>query len=75
MKCVICRRGKTSPGHTTVTLTRETLTLVVKDVPAMVCENCGEEFVEGETTARLLEAAEEALKAGVQVEVRSYVAA
>ena len=64
-----------SDGVATVTLTRDALTLVVKDVPALVCDNCGEEYVEDAVTARLLETAEEALKAGVQVDVRSYVAA
>ena len=75
MKCVICRHGETAPGAATVTLTREDTTLVVKDVPAQVCGNCGEEYVDSEITERLLEAAEEAVKAGVQVDVRSYVPA
>jgi YgiT-type zinc finger domain-containing protein len=75
MKCVICKQGETRPGAATVTLTRETLTLVVKGVPAQVCENCGEEYVNETTTARLLQVAEEAVQAGVQVDVREYVAA
>lgn len=75
MKCAICRHGDMKSGTVTVTLTRDDLTLVVKDVPALVCENCGEEYVEDEVTARLLETAEEALKDGVQVDVRNYVAA
>ena len=75
MNCVICRHGDMGDGVATVILTRDTLTLVVKDVPALVCDNCGEEYVEDAVTSRLLETAEEALKAGVQVDVRSYVAA
>ena len=75
MKCVICRHGETAPGAATVTLTREDTTLVVKDVPALVCDNCGEEFVDSEITERLLKAADEAVKAGVQVDVRNYVPA
>ena len=51
------------------------MTLVVKGVPARVCPNCGEEYVDEETAARLLHAAEEAARAGVQVEIREYVAA
>ena len=49
--------------------------LVVRNVPAEVCEVCGEEYIAEETTARLLSAAEEAARAGVQVDVREYVAA
>ena len=75
VKCVICKHGETAPGFATLTLTHDAMTLVVRDVPASVCDNCGEEYVESEITARLLEAAERAAKSGVQVEVRSYTAA
>ena len=75
MKCVICRHGDMSDGVATVTLVRDALTLVVKNVPALVCDNCGEEYVKDTVTTRLLETAEEALKAGVQVDVRYYVVA
>ena len=75
MKCVICKHGETLPGTATVTLTRDAMTLVLKGVPALVCENCGEEYVDEDTTRRLLRVAEEAAQAGVQVDVREYVAA
>jgi YgiT-type zinc finger domain-containing protein len=75
MTCAICKHGETQPGETTLTLTRDALMLVVKRVPARVCDNCGETYVDEATTARLLQAAQEAAEAGVQVEVREYVAA
>ncbi len=75
MKCVICKQGETRPGAVTVTLEREETTLVFKNVPAQVCENCGESYVDEATTEQLLTAAEAAVKAGVQVEVREFVAA
>jgi len=75
MKCVICRQGDTKPGTPTVTLEREGTTLVIKDVPARVCENCGEEYVGEEITRRLLKCAEDAAGAGVQVDIRRYNAA
>ncbi len=74
MKCVICRQGETRPGKPTVKLERDALTLVGKSVPALVCDNCGEEYMDEATTARLLKTAEEAAQAGVQVDVREYVA-
>ncbi len=49
--------------------------MVFKSVPAEVCSNCGEEYVDESTTARLLSAAEDAMKTGVQVDVREYIAA
>ncbi len=75
MKCVICKHGETRSGTTTVTLEREGMTLVFKGVPAQVCQNCGEAYLDEATTARLLMTAEEAARAGVQVDVREYVAA
>ncbi|MGA7669694.1 MAG: type II toxin-antitoxin system MqsA family antitoxin [Nitrolancea sp.] len=75
MKCAICRHSETHPGVTTVTLTRDAATLVFKGVPAQICDNCGEEYVDEKTTARLLAIAEDAIRAGVQVDVREYVAA
>ncbi|WP_419638865.1 type II toxin-antitoxin system MqsA family antitoxin, partial [Thiolapillus sp.] len=41
MECVICKTGETRPGHVTVTLQREGVTLLIKDVPAEICDNCG----------------------------------
>ena len=75
MTCVICKNGETRPGTATVTLERENATVVIKGVPARVCKNCGEEYVDEGITARLLKTAEEAVRAGVQVDVRTYEAA
>ena len=75
MKCAICKIGETQPGKATVTLTRGQMTLVVKGVPALVCANCGEEYVDEATSAKLLTLADDAAKAGVEVDVREYVAA
>ncbi len=75
MKCVVCKQGETKVGKATITLERDGTTLVVKGVPANVCTNCGEEYVSEEITARLLKNAEEAVQAGVQVDVREYIAA
>lgn len=75
MKCVICKHGETEQGTTTVTLERGSLTLVVKGVPAQVCDNCGEAYMDEATTRQLLETAETEVKAGAQVEIREYKAA
>ena len=75
MKCIICKQGETRPGLATVTLEREGTMLIVKSVPAQVCQNCGEEYITESITAKLLQQAEEAVRAGVQVTVRTYAAA
>jgi len=50
------------------------MTLVVKDVPAKVCDNCGEEYIEDAVSDRLIQQAEVAAGAGVQVDIRKFVA-
>lgn len=75
MMCVICKHGTTKPGTATVTLERAGTTVIIKGAPATVCANCGEEYVDEETTARLLRITDEAVRQGVQVDIREYVAA
>ena len=64
MKCVICKQGETRPEKTTVTLQRDDVTLVLRNVPADVCENCGEAYVDDATSREILHRAEEAAQAG-----------
>ena len=75
MKCVICKNGETKPGTTTILLERGNTTIVIKQVPAEVCQNCGEGYVDEETTDQLLQMAEDATKSGVQVDIRQFIAA
>jgi len=46
-----------------------------KSVPARVRGICGEAYVDGDITERLLKLAEEAARSGIQVEIRQYTAA
>ncbi len=75
MRCAVCKFGQTRLGTATVTLGREQLTMVVKGVPAQVCDNCGEEYVDADAADRLLQAADEAAQSGIQVDVRQFIAA
>jgi len=75
MTCPTRRRSETYPGTTTVTLERGALTFAAKDVPAMVCANCGEDYLDSSTTEQAQRMAEEAAAAGVQVDVRAFRAA
>ncbi len=70
MKCTVCRRGQTASGVTTVTLERGRAVLVFRRVSADVCTNCGEAYVAESVAASLLQAAEKAVRDGVQVDVR-----
>lgn len=72
MICPICKCGTTHPGFASVTLERDTTTLFFKRVPAEVCDNCGEEYINEDATAYLLKTAETAARDGVQFELRRY---
>ena len=73
MKCVICKLGETQTGKTTVTLERDAMTLVFKNVPAQVCTNCGESYVDETVSSYLLKTAEDAAHSGVQVDIREFI--
>jgi YgiT-type zinc finger domain-containing protein len=75
MKCIVCRHGETRPGTTTVTFHRDGRTLVVNEVPAEVCENCGEAYIAEDVTAQLLAIADEAGTARATVLVRDFAPA
>lgn len=72
MNCIVCRNGDTHPGTTSVTFHRDGRTLVVNEVPAEVCENCGEAYIAEDVTAELLRIAAEAREAQAIVLVRDY---
>ena len=75
MNCMICRQGETRPGETTITLERQGTTVVFKKVPARICSNCGEAYLEEAVSTKLLETAEEAARSGVLLDVREYTSA
>lgn len=74
MKCVLCRQGDTGPGEVTVTLQRGETTVVIKAVPAEVCENCGEYYLSEEITDRVTATAEQAVAHGAEVEILRFAA-
>ena len=72
MKCVICKNGETKEGFATITLEKKGSTIVFKEVPAQVCDNCGEKYIDGEITKDLLSIAREIIKKGVEIDIRKY---
>ena len=72
MKCVICKHGESQEGTTTVTLERGTSTIVFKDVPAQICDNCGEKYVDSAITKELLRKANELISNGTEVDIRKF---
>ena len=69
MKCTICKNGETNKGLTTVTLERNGSLIVFNEVPADICDNCGEYYLDKTTSARIFTEADNAVKQGAEVEV------
>ncbi|WP_016951127.1 type II toxin-antitoxin system MqsA family antitoxin [Anabaena sp. PCC 7108] len=74
MKCVICKHGQTKPGLVTVTLERDECIIVLKKVPAEICDNCGEYYLSDTVTEQVLEKAELAITKGAELEIIRYAA-
>ena len=74
MKCVLCRHGSTRPGEATVTLQRGETLVVTKNVPADICENCGEYYLSAEITEKVMARAEDAVRNGAEVEILRFAA-
>jgi len=55
-------------------LEKNETTLVCKNVPAEVCDNCGEEYVSSATNRKLLLKAQEAVQRGVDLEMLRFAA-
>ena len=75
MRCSICQADEIADAPVTLTFERGRTTVVVKDVPGLVCPNCGEEHVSEEVANHALEVAEQAVARGSEVEVLHYQAA
>ena len=74
MNCLICKHGETHAGNVTVTLQRDETTVIIKDVPGEVCENCGEYYLSETVTGQVLEIAEEAAERHAEIEVIRFAA-
>ncbi len=74
MKCLIYQHGETKPGLVTVTLERDECIIVLKKVPAEICDNCAEYYLNDAITKQVLGKAESAIKNGAELEIIRYVA-
>lgn len=50
MKCPICKYGSIHKGYASIILERDGTTLFFKNVPADICDNCGEIYHDEEAT-------------------------
>lgn len=69
MTCLTCKVGRPKAGFATVTLERNGAIVVFKQVPARICDNCGEKYFDTDVTSRLLKQAQDAVAKGAEVEI------
>jgi len=70
--CPICRGGKRQPGSTTFTVDLGFGVIVVRDVPAQVCDLCGTDWIEDETAETLERIVDQARAKHPVVEVANW---
>ncbi|MCL4541799.1 MAG: type II toxin-antitoxin system MqsA family antitoxin [Chloroflexi bacterium] len=74
MKCVICKQGETVPGRVAVTLQRGETIVIIRDVPAQVCQDCGEYYLDEPVASNVYARGEEAVNRHAEVEILHYAA-
>jgi YgiT-type zinc finger domain-containing protein len=65
MICLICRQAEIIDGLTSVNFERGETHFVINHVPARVCPNCREAYVEEDIASQLLRITREMTEAGV----------
>jgi len=74
MTCLLCKNGTTRRGTVTVTLERGKTVVVIRDVPADICENCGEYYLDSAVAEDVYQRAEAAASRNAEVEILRYAA-
>jgi YgiT-type zinc finger domain-containing protein len=75
MNCLICKIGTYAPGKVTVKIERGTSIVLIKEVPADVCDTCSNYLVDQSTTREILDIANKAFDNGAELEIRTLNAA
>ena len=69
MQCTLCHNGVTERGLVTVSLEKNGTIVLIKNVPAEVCTNCGHYYLSEEMTKGVLRKATDAVRKGTELEI------
>ena len=69
-RCPLCG-GDQEPGRTTFTVDLGSGLVVVRQVPAMICDQCGAEWISPQVAAKLEKMVTAARRKGAEVEILS----
>ncbi len=75
MKCVVCKTGETEQGKTTVTLRQANTVVIVEEVDAQICNNCGHYYLDSATAKIVMAKLKDALQRGTKLEILALKAA
>lgn len=70
--CPVCHGGRKQPGRTTFTVELGFGVVVVRDVPAQVCDLCGTDWLEDPVAEKLEQIVEQARQKHSVVEVANW---
>lgn len=73
MHCTICK-GEMKPQKINFPVDLENTFILVKEVPAIVCQQCGEYFLEDDIAKKIEEIAETAKSSNIEIEVLKFAA-
>jgi YgiT-type zinc finger domain-containing protein len=65
MKCLVCKHNRFKKGKTTLPIERGKSILLITGIPAQVCANCGEPYLDEETSQEVQELANQQLSGEV----------
>lgn len=72
--CAGCGSNTVKSGHTAYVIDRDGSVAVVREVPADICLQCGEEYFAAETAQAVYDQAEHLLAGGDEVAVTTFAA-
>lgn len=71
MTCSICNSGECIESITEELFNKKGKLIILKNLPAMICENCGAKFFSETTSKLILENLKEAEKSKAELEIIS----
>tara|TARA_R110000868_G_scaffold78578_2_gene224126 strand:- start:192 stop:419 length:228 start_codon:yes stop_codon:yes gene_type:complete len=69
MNCVICKTGTTQKGLTHSLFDRNGSFVIVKEIPAQICMQCGEAYFDEHTTEEIYNLTNDILNNGAELEI------
>jgi YgiT-type zinc finger domain-containing protein len=70
----MCKGGEFALGKTTVTVQRGETLVIIKDVPADVCRDCGEAYLDDNVAQKIEQQVEEAVARHTEIAILRYAA-